>query len=67
MAECANCGEEFSDKRKELGYDLCLSCGDDIAHEQAVAKSKRVGLNYNKGQYQYITDGTDLRTLGKKI
>jgi len=67
MAECIECGEEFSDKRKELGYDRCLSCGDSVAYEQAIEKSKRVGPLYNKGGLQYITDGEDLTTLGKKI
>jgi len=66
MAECIECGEEFSDKRADLGYEICLDCGSKVAYEQAKIKAKRVGLNYNKGQYQYITDGTDLSELGKK-
>ena len=67
MAECIDCGEEYSEGRKALGYEICLKCGEAVAHEQAVEKSKRVGLNYNKGQYQYITEGTDLTEMGKKV
>ena len=67
MAECTNCGEEFSDKRKDLGYEICLSCGDNVAHEQAVEKSKRVGPLFNKGGLQYISDEEDLTSIGKKV
>lgn len=67
MAECIECGEEFSDKRMELGYNWCLSCGDDIAYKQAVKKSKRISPLYNKGGLQFITDGEDLTTIGKKV
>lgn len=34
--------------------------------EQIVSKSKRIGIAYSKGSYQYITDGTDIKTIGKK-
>ena len=66
MTLCIECSEEFSNKRAELGYKRCLECGSKMAHEEAKAKAKRVGLNYNKGQYQYITDGANLSELGKK-
>ena len=29
--ECRNCGEEFPMPRAELGYELCLECGDAVA------------------------------------
>ena len=67
MAECIECGDEFSDERKEIGYNLCLSCGDAIVYQQAIAKSKRIGPLYSKGGLQCITDGEDLTTLGKKV
>ena len=67
MAVCVECGEGYPEARKDLGYNTCLECGEEIAHEQAVEKSKRVGLNYNKGQYQYITNGTNLEEMGKKV
>lgn len=70
MADCFNCGEEYSNKRKSLGYSTCLSCGECNAYEEAVAKSKRVAPIYNKGAAQYLTDGMiadDLKTIGKKV
>lgn len=67
MAECIECEEEYSDKRKALGYDVCLQCGSQIAYEQAVEKSKRIGPLFNKGGLQFITDGEDLTEVGKKI
>lgn len=64
---CPICEDEYvSQKRWNIGHHCCLTCGDQEAYEQAKIKAKRVGLNYNKGQYQYITDGADLTELGKK-
>tara|TARA_Y100000296_G_C5123414_1_gene231597 strand:- start:166 stop:399 length:234 start_codon:yes stop_codon:yes gene_type:complete len=28
MAICVNCEEEYSNRRQELGYSTCLSCGE---------------------------------------
>lgn len=67
MAECQECGEEYSDRRAALGYDICLNCGEQVAHQQALEKAKRVAPAYNKGGYQYITSETDVDTLGKKV
>lgn len=32
-----------------------------------IAKSKRLAPAYNKGAVQYVTDGADIETLGRKI
>jgi len=32
-----------------------------------VAKSKRLGSYYNKGPIQYLSDETDLKTVGRKV
>ena len=32
--------------------------------DEIIAKSKRIAIAYNKGAYQYITDETDLKTIG---
>lgn len=32
--------------------------------DKIIAKSKRIAIAYNKGAYQYITDETDLKTIG---
>lgn len=34
--------------------------------DEIIKKSKRIGLMYSKGTYGYITDGTDVKELGKK-
>lgn len=34
--------------------------------DEIIRKSKRVGILFNKGGYGYITDETDIKTLGKK-
>ena len=41
MAICNKCGNEFPDKRKELGYDTCLYCGEREAKE--LGKLKKEG------------------------
>jgi len=42
MAICITCEEEYSDKRKALGYVTCLTCGESeargIAQSRAHAK-----------------------------
>lgn len=40
---------------------------EKVAQEQTTKLKKRVAPLYNKGPVQYITDGTDLTTLGKKV
>lgn len=37
-----------------------------IDAEQIMSKSKRIGIAYSKGSYQYITEETDIKTIGKK-
>ena len=65
MAKCVKCGDDYSDKRKDLDYNTCLSCGAEEAREQAIAKSKRISIIFNKGGNQYITDREDIKDLGK--
>jgi predicted nucleic acid-binding Zn-ribbon protein len=55
MAICIKCGEEYSDKRAELGYKTCLECGAKDAQKETKRKSKCIAPAYNKGAYQYIT------------
>lgn len=52
---CELCGEPFSIKRKELGYNICLECGEELA-QQSTRKmyeiindfDERVTLHINK-------------------
>lgn len=70
MAECITCGDDYSNKRYELGYLTCLNCGGGVALKQAKEKANRVAPIYNKGPTQYLSDATlknDVRTLGRKV
>lgn len=61
-----SCGNEFSEKRFQMGYDTCLTCGQEQAQREKQRKSRYISLAYNKGPYMYITPGTDPSSLGKK-
>lgn len=67
MAYCIECEDEYSDKRLALGYDTCLECGRKEAIQEARRKAKRVAPLFNKGGYMYLSDDTDLTTVGKKV
>ena len=34
--------------------------------EAIIAKSKRIAIAYNKGAYQYVSDESDAKTIGRK-
>ena len=65
MPQCFDCGEEFSPKRKELGYEHCLECGDGYAQKETLRKSKCVAPAFNKGAYQYVGSADDARWAGR--
>ena len=65
MTQCKICEEEYSPKRKALGYDTCLNCGGRIANKQAALKSRQVAPAYNKGAYQYITSVNMAKDIGR--
>lgn len=63
--DCPMCGiEEIAPRRYDLGYRICLTCGEVEAKMESKRKSRRVAIAYDKGTYQYITDDTDLGELG---
>lgn len=52
---CELCGEQFNIKRKELGYDICLECGEELAnsnkrliYETVNTRQERVVMRINK-------------------
>ncbi len=63
--QCFDCGEEFNPKRKELGYEHCLKCGDGYAKEETIRKSKCVAPAFNKGAYQYVGSVEDAKFIGR--
>jgi len=65
VAVCTECYEEYSDKRKALGYNTCLECGDIAASKQALHKAKCIAPAYNKGAYMYVSSSTMAKDLGR--
>jgi hypothetical protein len=59
---CCTCSDDICPQRAQLGYKLCMSCGE------VVAKRKRhiVQIPFNKGAYQYIHNPDDLKIVNPK-
>jgi len=60
---CRCCGDEVNPKRWELGYKVCLFCGEELA--QQVSKSHTIAP-LNKSNYYYIHDPQTLKELNPK-
>lgn len=58
---CSRCGDEIDRRRSEMGYKYCLLCGEEMA--VAERASWCVVQEYGKGNYQFITSTSALRTL----
>lgn len=52
--------------RNSVMEPMNLAKESDEVREAIIAKSKRIAIAYNKGAYQYVTDDTDAKTIGKK-
>lgn len=64
-ALCIKCQEEFSIKRKRLGYSTCLSCGDVAAKKIIKHRSKCTAPAFNKGAYMYVSSRSMAKDLGR--
>lgn len=62
---CNVCDEEFSHKRYQLGYRVCLECGEEQANREKLRKSKCTAPLFNKGAYGYIISKRDAKDVGK--
>jgi hypothetical protein len=51
--ECECCGDDVSSERWQLGYRVCMSCGEMQAQE--ARSSWTVIQEYGKGCYQFVT------------
>ena len=58
---CRECGDDIDPRRVQIGYRLCLWCGEDAA--QADRKSWTVVQEYNKGGDMFITPTAAATTL----
>lgn len=56
-AFCTTCGEEYSYKRKELGYNTCLDCGEEKRFFPTAPA-------FNKGAYTIVTM-SNVKDIGK--
>tara|TARA_R110002074_G_scaffold333664_1_gene503876 strand:+ start:347 stop:556 length:210 start_codon:yes stop_codon:yes gene_type:complete len=65
LAECKLCGEEYPARRLELGYHLCLDCGDARAHRVANHRARCSAPSFNKGAYQPVMTVGDARWVGR--
>lgn len=58
---CAICGDTFSPKRANAGYNRCMPCGDALARA-----SIRTIAPMHKSNYMLITDLSDLLGINNK-
>tara|TARA_B100001989_G_scaffold251933_2_gene232449 strand:- start:845 stop:1042 length:198 start_codon:yes stop_codon:yes gene_type:complete len=65
MNLCKICSKNFPLKRKELGYEICIECGDKEAIKEYKRKSKCIAPLFNKGAYQYIGNIEEAKFLGR--
>lgn len=65
MHECT-CGNEISDGRWNLGYRVCLECGEAEAQKVADKRKTQCAPLFNKGPVQPITSIDQVKDLGRK-
>lgn len=58
---CVKCYEPFSAKRRNLGYTMCMPCGDGEAR-----KRKFTVAPMHKSNYMMFTDMNDLKGINNK-
>jgi hypothetical protein len=58
---CRNCGDDVNEHRWELGFRLCLFCGEEAARQERAGWC--VVQEYGKGPYQLITPASAVVTL----
>ena len=58
---CTRCGDNYSPKRANAGYHLCLVCGEDDARARRFTIAPM-----HKSNYMLITNTDDLRGLNNK-
>lgn len=63
--KCSDCGSTYSQRRRELGYSLCLECGEQAANQASERLRRQCAPAYNKGAYQLITDMQMVRDIGR--
>lgn len=59
--------EPKTEKRTEMRLEGTMLEREQLAQQEIEKKKQRTAPLYNKGPVQYITDDTDLTTLGRKV
>ena len=62
-SQCAACGQPFDPRRKQLGYNFCLDCGDFQATTARAAWT--VAPIAHKQGATLVTNRSDLKGLNK--
>ena len=65
MAICISCDDQYSDKRRKLGYKTCLKCGGKAAKKEAAFRARCCAPAYNKGAYMYVSSRNMAKDLGR--
>jgi len=63
LVECFTCGAPFPPARAALGYNLCLTCGEEAARQ---ARTSWCIVPTHKGHYTRITKKEELKHLNQK-
>ena len=58
---CSRCGDMYSAKRANAGYQLCMPCGEDEARGR-----RHTIAPMHKSNYMLITNMDDLKGLNNK-
>jgi predicted RNA-binding Zn-ribbon protein involved in translation (DUF1610 family) len=61
--ECVSCGDTYSPHRHNLGYNVCLDCGDHQARSQ---RASWCVVPLPKQGYTRVTNKADLLHLNQK-
>jgi hypothetical protein len=64
MTHCTRCGSSYNPARRELGYTTCQPCGDKQAQQERSRWC--IAQLYSKGNYQLVTDLSDLTRTNPK-
>lgn len=56
-----------SEWRRDYDHDPALAQRERAAVQRAKQKTTKIAPAYSKGAYQFITDDSDLTTLGRKV
>jgi ribosomal protein L37AE/L43A len=59
--KCRKCDDHVAKKRWDLGYKVCLSCGDEIA-----SRVLRCVVPMHKSNYMLVTNRDDLIGVNTK-